>query len=133
MQTALAERDTTRTRPVASTSPTVTTAEYFYDYAGDDPVNFTDPSGACWDIFCHPLRAGQDAQDWLIKHVYKPAHEAGVIARAVWRSSIGRCVVVGAVGAAIGGYYGGWYGAGAGALVGCYVGLTRFRAPVEPE
>ena len=97
-----------------------------YVYVGDDPVNFVDPSGACWDIFCHPLRASRHAQDWCLKHIANPLARAARIAR----SGLGRC----AIGAAAGAYVTHtWQGAVAVGVVGCYIGVTRARTPISPE
>jgi len=97
-----------------------------YVYVGDDPVNFVDPSGACWDIFCHPLRASRHAQDWCLKHIANPLARAARIAR----SGLGRC----AIGAAAGAYVTHtWQGAVAVGVVGCDIGVTRARTPISPE
>ena len=101
-----------------------------YVYVGDDPVNLVDPSGACWDIFCHPLRASRHAQDWYLKHIANPLARAARIAR----SGLGRCAIGAAIGAAAGAYVTHtWQGAVAVGVVGCDIGVTRARAPISPE
>lgn len=46
----------------------VTTAEYPYIYAGDDPINFTDPSGACVLCTKHIKRAAKKVGCAVKKH-----------------------------------------------------------------
>jgi hypothetical protein len=96
-----------------------------YVYAGDSPIDFTDPSGLSFlDDVGDALR---DADDWVSdkldtvnEYVVKPA-------RSIWRRTprpVQRC----AVGAAlIGGATRSWQGAGAGCALGIVTTRVKLR------
>lgn len=101
VSTALAERSrpaSRRPRPAAST---VTKAEYYYNYAGDDPIDFFDPTGRGVLSFVKGLveqtlvGAGAGALYGCTVGAIA-ASELGPL------GSIGGCIVSGAAGAEIG-------------------------------
>lgn len=67
VSTALAESRPASRRPRPAASP-VTKAEYYYDYAGDDPIDNVDPSGMCWTGLCWASHAYDASTRYLETH-----------------------------------------------------------------
>lgn len=94
---------------VVTTGPEAADHDHRYDpswdpYAGDDPINETDPSGACtvWKCLKRAYNAAEDASNRFNRFYYhrlKPAavQEAAPVTGAVLRNPVGGCIAIGAV------------------------------------